>query len=131
MSNQKMTQEEALAQRIADFEKENPSESSRNYNLSLATYLSREVIDPAVIAGSLKLLKAHRNALYDSIPVGDIDAMGLLNIIQTHLQKVDASIASLESTLTPVEVMNDKNKKSPLERLNAQEAEVVENEKAD
>lgn len=126
--SEKLTQDEALAQRIAEFEKTNPDESSKNYHLLLAGYLNAQVIDPAVIAGSLKLLKAHRNALYDSIPVGDIDAMGLLNIIQNHLAKVDASIKSLETSIAPVEVLESKNKKAPLERLNAQEAEVVENE---
>lgn len=131
MSNNKMTQDEALAQKIAEFEKENPNESGRNHDLLLATFLRKQVIDPAAIAGGLKLLKAHRNALYDSMPTGvDLDAMDLLNIIQNHLGKVDASIESLENSLKPVEVLEVEKKKSPLERMKseAQEAEVVENE---
>lgn len=127
----KLTQDEALAQRIAEFEKENPSESSKNHDLLLAEHLRKTVIDPAVIAGSLKLLTAHRNALYDSMPTGvDLDAMDLLNLIQEHLAKVDASIQSLENTLKPVEVLENEKKQSPLQKLksDAQEAEVVDDE---
>lgn len=129
MSNNKMTQDEALAKTLSEMLKEQPS--GEGYLLGVATKLRHEVIDPAVIAGSLKLLKAHRNALYDAMPTGvDLDAMDLLNIIQNHLGKVDASIESLENSLKPVEVLEAEKKKSPLERMKseAQEAEVVENE---
>lgn len=130
--NTKLTQDEALAQRIADFEKENPSESSKNHDLLLAEHLRKTVIDPAVIAGSLKLLKAHRDALYESMPVGvDLDAMDMLNIVQAHLQKVDASIESLQNSLKPVEVLEGQKKQSPLQRMKAQEAEVVDDENSE
>lgn len=143
----KITQDEALAvkfhetyERLApDFGYETRDETkefdpeSANGKLMIAVCgeLRKEVVDPAVIAGSLKLLKAHRNALYDSMPTGvDLDAMDLLNIVQLHLGKVDASIESLENSLKPVEVLEAEKKKSPLERMksNAQEAEVVDSE---
>lgn len=126
---EKMTQDEALAKKLSEMLKEQPS--GEGYLLGVASMLRREIIDPAVIAGSLKLLKAHRNALYDAMPTGvDLDAMDLLNIIQVHLGKVDASIESLENSLKPVEVLEAEKKKSPLERMKAeaQEAEVIEDE---
>ena len=129
MSTEKMTQDEALAQKIGEFEKANPSESSKNAHYSLAVYLRKEVIDPAVITGSVKMLEAHRNALYDAMPTGvDLDAMDILNIIQVHLANVDASIAGLKNALKPVEVLEKEKAAKPLERMEAQEAEVVENE---
>lgn len=133
----KLTQDEALADKLADLLGiESPSGAGGHANeelVEVASELRKQVIDPAVIAGSLKLLKAHRNALYDSMPTGvDLDAMDLLNLIQTHLGKVDASIESLENTLKPVEVFEGENKKSPLQTLkgSAQEAEVVDSEDA-
>lgn len=97
---EKLTQDEALAKTLSEMLKEQPS--GEGYLLGVATKLRHEVIDPAVIAGSLKLLKAHRNALYDAMPTGvDLTAMDLLNIIQVHLGKVDASIESLENSLKP------------------------------
>lgn len=122
---EKLTPDEALAVKIDKFLEENRNES--NVTVLLAEYLRKEVVDPATITGSLKLLEAHRNGLYDSIPEGDIDAMGLLNIIQNHLANVDASIATLKQSLAPAEVMQGKSKK-PLDRMKAQEAEVVESE---
>ena len=127
MSNEKMSQDEALAKRMSEMLKEQPS--GEGYLIGVASKLRHEIIDPAVIAGSLKLLKAHRNALYDAMPTGvDLDAMDLLNIIQVHLGKVDASIESLENTLKPVEVLEAEKKKSPPERMKAtaQEAEVID-----
>lgn len=134
----KLTQDEALADILAEkLGIKSPSGNGGHANeelLTVATQLRKEVIDPAVIAGSLKLLTAHRNALYDSMPTGvDLDAMDLLNLIQEHLAKVDASIQSLENTLKPVEVLENEKKQSPLQKLksDAQEAEVVDDEDAE
>ena len=126
----KMTQDEALAEKIAlkSAELERDGKSHFERHVGIAEMLRTEVIDPAVIAGSVKMLKAHRNALYDSMPTGvDLDAMDMLNIVSTHLQNVDASIAGLENALKPVEVLEKEKAAKPLERM-AQEAEVVEDE---
>lgn len=129
MSEKKLTQDEALAQKIAEYEKSNPAGSIAEAQFNLAKFLRTEVIDPAIITGSVKMLKAHRNALYDAMPTGvELDAMDLLNIVQSHLQNVDASIASLENALKPVEVLENEKNAKPLERMEAQEAEVVEDE---
>ena len=130
----KMTQDEALAEKLADLLGiKSPSGSDRKATeelVEVASELRKEVIDPAVISGSLKLLEAHRNALYDAFPNGaELDAMDMLNIVQTHLQHVDASIASLKNSLKPVEVLQKEQSAKPLERM-AQEAEVVEDEDA-
>ena len=130
MSKEKRTQDEALAERLKEIMEDQKNETDKNYYIGIANILNRTVIDPAVIAGSVRLLKAHRTALYDSIPIGDIDAMGLLNLIQEHLAQVDASIAGLEQAAKPVEVLDGEAKAKPLDRMEAQEAEVVENEDA-
>jgi len=105
-----------------------PESANGKLMTAVAGEIRKQVIDPAVIAGSLKMLKAHRNALYDAFPNGaELDAMDMLNIVQVHLANVDASIAGLENALKPVEVLEKEKAAKPLERL-AQEAEVVEDE---
>lgn len=140
----KMTQDEALArafhdnyERLApdhgyetreDTKAFDPNSANGKLMIAVAAEIRKTVIDPAVIAGSLKMLKAHRNALYDAMPTGvELDAMDMLNIVSTHLQNVDASIAGLENALKPVEIIEKEKAAKPLERM-AQEAEVVEDE---
>lgn len=111
------SQDEALAERLADLLGiKSPSGSDKKATpelVEVATELRTQIIDPAVIAGSTKLLKAHRNALYDSVPVGDIDAMGLLNIIQNHLAVLDETIQGLErSLIAEAEVVENEDEKS-------------------
>lgn len=134
MSEQKLTQDEALAKTMVEYVESiggsiTPNTPDENVPLLLAEYMRTEVIDPAVIAGSVKLLTAHRTALYELVPVGDIDAMGLLNIIQEHLLNVDNSIASLNHSLKSTEAPESEAKQKPLDRMAAQEAEIVDEDK--
>ena len=128
MSKQKLTQDEALALRLRDklgIKSPSGSDKPSSELVEIAEWLRTQVIDPAVIAGSLKLLEADRDALYASVPEGDIDAWGLLQIIQNHLQNLDTSIASLKAVLQPNEVDHEK----PLSRMDkAQEGEIVDHE---
>lgn len=140
----KISQDEALARKFHDnyerlapdhgyetrdeTKEFDPESSNGKLMIAVAGEIRHQVIDPAVIAGSVKLLEAHRNALYDAFPNGaTLDAMDMLNIVQTHLANVDASVASLKNALKPVEVLEKEKSAKPLDRI-AQEAEVVEDE---
>lgn len=105
------SQDEALAKQLSQMLKDQPS--GEGYLIGVAEKLRSQVIDPAVLAGATRLLKAHRDGLYESIPVGDIDAMGLLNIIQNHLAVLDETIQGLQRAAIPeAEVIESENKES-------------------
>lgn len=85
--------------------------------LAVAGEIRRQIIDPTIISASIKMLEADRNGLYQSMPVGDIDAWGLLELIQNHLSKLDQTINSLKASLTgstapEAEVVKDEDKKA-------------------
>jgi hypothetical protein len=104
-------QDQALANQLREMLKE--QKSGEGYLEGVAAQLRTQVIDPAVLAGAVRLLKAHRDGLYDAIPVGDIDAMGLLNIIQNHLAVLDETIQGLQRAATPeAEVIESEDKES-------------------
>jgi hypothetical protein len=63
----------------------------------------RAECEKEAITSSRFLLKSHRDALYNLLPTGDIDAWQLLKSVQQHLNNVDEALATLPA---PIEEEN-------------------------
>lgn len=65
---------------------------------AVAHELNLTVIKPAGERAAAYMLRTHHRALYDALPVGDVDAFDMLKVVNEHLDKVAGAIRTLEST---------------------------------
>jgi hypothetical protein len=63
---------------------------------AVAHELNLTVIRPAGERAAAFILRTNHKALYDMLPEGDVDAIQLLQIINTHLDNTAAAIQKLE-----------------------------------
>lgn len=65
---------------------------------AVAHELNLTVIKPAGERAAAYMLRTHHRALYDALPVGDVDAFDMLKVVNEHLDKVSGAIRMLEAT---------------------------------
>lgn len=65
---------------------------------AVAHELNLTVIKPAGERAAAYMLRHHHRALYDALPVGDVDAFDMLKVVNEHLDKVSGAIRTLESS---------------------------------
>lgn len=73
-----------------------PESKNGKLMIAVAHEVRTRVIEKLANQSAAYLLQSHRNALYDSMPVGEVDAFDLLNIVNGHLNKVDQALATLK-----------------------------------
>lgn len=64
---------------------------------AVAHELNLAVIRPAGERAAAYMLRNHHKALYDALPVGDVDAFDMLQVVNNHLENVSLAIRTLES----------------------------------
>lgn len=64
---------------------------------AVAHELNQVVIKPASERAAAYMLRNHHKALFEALPVGDVDAFDILNAVNGHLDKVAAAINTLDA----------------------------------
>lgn len=79
---------------IDDFDKES---DTGKMLIAVAHEINQTVIKPASERAAAYMLRNHHKALYDALPVGDVDAFDMLQVVNNHLDKVAGAIQMLET----------------------------------
>lgn len=108
--NTSVVKDEALALLLHELLKKNagkflisgaelPPESDLAKALTAVAHeLNTTVIKPASERAAAYVLRNHHKALYDALPVGDVDAFDMLKVVNEHLDKVSGAIRVLEAS---------------------------------
>lgn len=64
---------------------------------AVAHELNQTVIKPASERAAAYMLRHHHKALFESLPVGDVDAFDILNAVNAHLENVANAINTLDA----------------------------------
>lgn len=82
--------------------------------IAVAHELNQTVIKPASERAAAYMLRHHHKALFEALPVGDVDAFDMLNAVNNHLENVSAAINSLDALggTTVTEQMENLNEES-------------------
>jgi len=64
---------------------------------AVAHELNTTVIRPAGERSAAYILRVHHKALYEALPVGDVDAFDMLEVVNNHLNSVAQAIQVLET----------------------------------
>lgn len=88
-----------------------PKSPNGQLMIKVAHEINATVIKPAGERASAYMLRNYHKALYDALPVGDVDAFDLLQIINTHLENVSHAIRTLESgDIAEAEIVTEESK---------------------
>jgi hypothetical protein len=64
---------------------------------AVAHEINQAVIKPASERAAAYMLRNHHKALFESLPVGDVDAFDILTVVNNHLEKVAQAINMLDT----------------------------------
>lgn len=64
---------------------------------AVAAELNETVIKPASERSAAYILRNHHRALFEALPVGDVDAFDILKVVNEHLDKVSQAINMLDA----------------------------------
>lgn len=74
-----------------------PNASVEELAIAVAHEINIQVIKPAGERAAAYMLRNYHQALYDALPVGDVDAFDMLKVVNDHLDKVAQAIRMLET----------------------------------
>ena len=74
-----------------------PESPNGKLMIAVAHEINESVIKPASERAAAYMLRNHHKALFEALPVGDVDAFDILNVVNNHLDKVAQAIAMLDS----------------------------------
>jgi len=74
-----------------------PESPNGKLMIAVAHEINKTVIKPAGERAAAYMLRNHHKALYDALPVGDVDAFDMLKVVNEHLEKVSQAIRMLET----------------------------------
>jgi len=74
-----------------------PESPNGKLMIAVAHEINQAVIKPAGERAAAYMLRNHHKALYDALPVGDVDAFDMLKVVNEHLEKVAQAIRMLET----------------------------------
>lgn len=86
-----------------------PESPNGQLMIAVAHEINETVIKPASERAAAYMLRNHHRALYDALPVGDVDAFDILKVVNEHLDKVSQAINLLDSQggTTVAEIVDD------------------------
>lgn len=73
-----------------------PESPNGKLMIAVAHEINETVIKPAGERAAAFMLRNHHRALFEALPVGDVDAFDILNAVNGHLDKVAEAIRMLD-----------------------------------
>lgn len=86
-----------------------PESPNGKLMIAVAHEINETVIKPASERAAAYMLRNHHKALFESLPVGDVDAFDILSAVNDHLEKVAQAIHMLDAQggTTVSEIVDD------------------------
>jgi hypothetical protein len=86
-----------------------PESPNGKLMIAVAHEINETVIKPASERAAAYMLRNHHKALFEALPVGDVDAFDILSAVNNHLDKVAQAINMLDAQggTTVSEIIDD------------------------